>query len=247
MRELLTEIPDANFLLELEPEELGAKLLFLLRARAEAMFHPGNLTNELWQWHGVSGLPEYPKLKQREIELVVSEAFAWLEAQGLSIPSPGINGTHGWRVLSRRARRFENEAEFARYEVARRLPIDSLHPRIQKRVWLAFMRGEFDVAVFQAMKAVEVAVRAATNISKSGVQLMREAFNPESGPLRDSSVEAGERVARMELFAGTYGAYRNPHAHRDVPLDDPTEAIEVILLANHLLRIVESRCRTISD
>ena len=38
-----------------------------------------------------------------------------------------------------------------------------LHPKIADKVWMAFMRGEFDVAAFQAMKAVEVAVRDAAD------------------------------------------------------------------------------------
>jgi hypothetical protein len=38
------------------------------------------------------------------------------------------------------------------------LPKEALHPQLADEVWMAFMRGEFDVAVFQSMKAVEVAV-----------------------------------------------------------------------------------------
>ena len=68
---------------------------------------------------------------------------------------------------------------------------------------------------------------------------MREAFSPEGGPLTDVTAERGERVARMELFAGAIGSYKNPHSHRDVNLNDPVEPIEIILLANHLLRIVD--------
>jgi hypothetical protein len=59
--------------------------------------------------------------------------------------------------------------------------------------------------------------------------------------LTDTSVDGGEQVARMELFAGAIGSYKNPHSHRNVDLDDPDEGAEIIMLANHLLRIVDAR------
>jgi hypothetical protein len=45
VNELPRVIPDVQMLLALPPEELAAKMLFLLRKRGEAMFHHGNLHN----------------------------------------------------------------------------------------------------------------------------------------------------------------------------------------------------------
>jgi len=254
MHELPEAIPDADTLLAMEPEELGAKMLFMLRKRSERSqqsFHLSNLIDEVWgstyfERSGTSSRRRYPQNKQSEINLALAEAWAWLVAQGLLVPVPAHAGSDG-RLLSRRARRFENEAEFARFTVARMLRKEALHPRISDKAWSAFMRGEYDVAVFQAMKAVEVATREAAGLANEllGPKLMRKAFDPKNGPLTDREAVESEREARSALFAGAIGSYKNPHSHRDVKLDDPAEAAEIVMLANHLLRIIDVRSKAI--
>src|ERR1700677_1361131 len=127
MQELTRIVPDAQILLAMEPEELGAKILFLLRKRAVNMrqnsFLLSNLIGELWTRNPLPGhQPPYSGTQPTEINLALAEAWAGLVAQGLLVPTAGSLGGPDWRVLSRRARRFEDEAEFASYAVARMLP-----------------------------------------------------------------------------------------------------------------------------
>lgn len=133
MFELTQSIPDADVLLALEPEELGGKLLFLLRKRAfqRNMFSPSNLNQEVWPQNLIRGQETpYPSSRREAIDLALAEAWAWLEAQGLVVPAADTNGANGWRVLTRRARRFESEAEFSGYAVARMLPrAPRAHPK----------------------------------------------------------------------------------------------------------------------
>lgn len=246
MFELPRDIPDVETVLALEPEELGAKMLFLIRARIQRernhLAALGNYQSEPFGNRN-NGAPTYPDAARDRFFQATAEAWSWLESQGLIVPAPGVNGQNGFRVLSRRAERIEDAQGMNDFTAARRLPKDILHASMRDRVWSALIRGEFDTAAFQAMKAVEVAVRTASGLGAEalGVRLMRQAFAPEGGPLSDMTAEPGERVARMELFAGAIGSYKNPHSHRDVAVDDPQEAMEIVLLANHLLRIVDAR------
>ena len=114
-------------------------------------------------------------------------------------------------MLGRRAQRLARESEPHRAFSARRILKQDLHPTICKDVWALYHRGEYDTAVFVAMKAVEVAVRGAGGFTAKdiGASLMRRAFDTNSGPLADETAEASERQALSDLFAGAIGTYKN--------------------------------------
>ena len=241
MNSLPEAIPNPDDLLSLEVDELASLvLMFAKKQISGGMLHHSNFTSSLFtanpgghKYHG----------RNDEIEVAISEAWNWLEVQGLLVPAAGTNGGMGWTVLSRRARKIKSDEDFKKFSKSRWIPKKVLHPRIAEKVWAAFIRGEFDVAAFLAMKAVEIYVREVGGFKDSdiGTPLMRSAFHEDAGPLTDKSAERSERQARSSLFAGAIGCYKNPHSHRDVDLNEPEEAMEIVLLANHLLRIVDGR------
>lgn len=175
------------------------------------------------------------------------EAWNWLEKEGFLISNAQQPSAH-WFFLSRRAARIKSREDLAAYRKASLLPRGQLHPLIAAKVYPAFLRGEYDTAVFQAFREVEVAVRQSGgfNAELLGTKLMREAFRPldpknpatTPGPLTQTALPTAEQEAMAHLFSGAIGLYKNPQSHRNIPTE-AIDAAEVIVFANHLLRVMD--------
>jgi uncharacterized protein (TIGR02391 family) len=236
-------VPNVADLLSLEVEELAGVLLVHLNSIECTTPNQGGFC--LHNFFNAPQRRDYED-RQEEVNIALMEAWAWLRSGGLIVERASPTG--GFYFISRRGKQITSRNDFDAYRKASLLPKGQLHPFIASKVYPAFLRGEYDTAVFQAFREVEVAVRTAGKFSRDdyGTDLMRDAFRPNTkkgqpsppGSLTDTQLPVAEQEAMVNLFAGAIGLYKNPQSHRHVPTH-PEDAAEVIVFASQLLRIID--------
>jgi hypothetical protein len=151
---LLEIFPDYKDLLALSPEELGAALLDVI---ADVEQYSGFLLNNLEDQvfpHMHSGRQGYPSNVKSEVLFAIAEAVAWLEVQGLVMRNPSQSAD--WYMRTRRGKSVMARGELDTYRAGKTLPIGLLQPRLAEKVQPLYLRGEYDTAVFQAFREIEV-------------------------------------------------------------------------------------------
>ena len=184
---------------------------------------------------------------KRELLDRLSDGWAWLVAKGMLGPAYiwGDLNPNWQRTTERGDAWARDERAIARIVAEEQLAF-RLHQLLEPRVRMLFEMTDYETAAFASMKQVEVRVRelAQAQAELLGTSLMQMAFAPAKkgiggGPLTDLTIEGGEQVAMMSLFVGAIGTFKNPASHRLVDYDDPSEAAEVVLLADLLLRLLD--------
>jgi uncharacterized protein (TIGR02391 family) len=231
--------PSPEIVLQLKPEELAIPLLRCL-VHLEQAGQDNNLVLE--NFFGIVLNEKFGGERSIEVAKTITEAWLWLEREIMIAPRPEPGAGHIVYVTER-GKKLTEQPDIDIYIKSNLIPRGVLDPRLAEKIQGLFIRGDYDTATFQAFKEVEIRVRTGASLPDEilGTDLMRRAFNPDSGELTDNSQHGGEKQALSDLFAGAIGLFKNPSSHRDVNWGDPIECVELIYLANYLLRVVERR------
>jgi uncharacterized protein (TIGR02391 family) len=231
--------PSPEIVLQLKPEEVVIPLLKCLIHLEQA-----RQDNDLVRDNFISIVSHEGFGGERSVEVAktITEAWLWLEREIMIAPRPEP-GAGRIVYVTERGKKLAEQPDIGIYAKSNLIPRGVIDPRLANKIQSLFIRGDYDTAIFQAFKEVEIRVRTAANLPNEilGTDLMRKAFNPDKGKLINYNQHPSERQALSDLFAGAIGLFKNPSSHRDVNWADPLECVELIYLANHLLRIVERR------
>ena len=108
-----------------------------------------------------------------------------------------------------------------------------------------FLDGYYALAVEEAYKCLNNIVKDLSGLHHlDGVDLMKNAFSLNKPVLRLNELrtqsERNQQLGYMEMFGAVITGIRNPRAHEHTYLDDPVTSLELLGLANHLVRMARS-------
>lgn len=108
--------------------------------------------------------------------------------------------------------------------------------------------GHHARAVEEAFKFLANAIKGRSGeITRDGQDLMLHVFNPDHPVLRLNDLrrvsEKDEQAGYRFMFAGAMTGIRNPRAHEHALDDQADVALEMLVMANHFMRVVRRSTR----
>jgi uncharacterized protein (TIGR02391 family) len=154
------------------------------------------------------------------------------------------------------AQRLQSVASFA--APASSAPVDEpnalldaivTEPELRDVVRKVFLDGHYALAVEEGFKYVNNLVKRRTGSTADGAGLMTTAFSVSAPLLRlptalKTESQKNQQQGYMHIFQGSMIGIRNPRAHEHKYLDDPRNALELLGLCNHLVRVTRNATRT---
>lgn len=110
-----------------------------------------------------------------------------------------------------------------------------------------FVDEHYARSVEEACKCLNHTVKAKSGETLDGVSLMQKVFSEKNPVLKINGLrtvsQRDEQAGYQMIMAGLMMGIRNPRAHELQLWDSPIVALELLMLTNHLMRIVEQSTR----
>ncbi|UVO31456.1 TIGR02391 family protein [Bradyrhizobium arachidis] len=220
IRAFMQKFPPHDVLLAMEPEHLGKHLLKYFNTEPDAVRH----------WFDFM-----QRVMPGKIADAFTEAWHWMALQGFIVHPGDVNGQESFMIGKDRKATMVKGFDALQREVIFPSGLDA---DLVTKVKPAFIRGDYSVAVNRAFTEVTARVREKdpSLANKSGEDLLKSAFGP-TGPLMRAA-DQKERSMMCDLFVSAYHLFRRPAAQSGIKLEDSREVLNIISLADQLLRMV---------
>lgn len=156
---IMALFPTADLLLKATDIEIEQAVLRVFLERTDdplrRMTTAQVVANELFERDGYP----YDARKRNAVDRAIIRASKKLENAGLIEEPDADNGRNGYRIISQDGRKAVQEVDYAAAKIRSDFTREMFHPSLPDAAWNSFRSGDYDTAVFEAFKAIEVAVR----------------------------------------------------------------------------------------